>query len=167
METVLRPTSVLWNVLTTQARTNERVAGIGAPITPPGSANNPLLISSYYVTAVFSIACIVKSGGAALSAVRIYGSMDATRFPDPGDAGEALVVVNKDLSQGASVIRYPVGAGMAGVDVAPRLLPPLLMLEYTCAGTAGMQLQLQVRAAFIGTPPFGVEPADFAGSGGQ
>jgi hypothetical protein len=161
METVLRRPAVMWNVVSTVARTNERVAGIGAPITPPGSGNNPLLISAYYVTAIFGISCIAKAN-AAISAVRIYGSLDVARWPDPGAASEALVVVNADLAQGSSVIRYPVGSGAAGVDLSPRLLPPVLMLEYTVTGTAGMNVQLQVRAVFIGTPPFGVETADFA-----
>src|SRR5258707_651624 len=167
METVLRRTSIMWNIVAGQARTNERVLGISCPSNPPGFQDNPLGVSSYYVGAVFAISCVVKNGGAAISAVRIYGTLaepqGPIRFPAPGDAGEALVVMNKDLLPGQSVLRFPVGSGLAGVDVSPRILPPILLVEYTCTGTAGMQLALQVRASFIGTPPFGEETEDYAG----
>jgi len=165
VETVLRKISVVWAVMAGQARTNERVAGIVAPRHANGVGNNPIAISAYYVGAVFGISC-VKKVNASLSAVRIYGSLDAARWPDAGEASEAMVTMNKDLAQGASVIRYPIGISSAiGTELAPRMLPRFLMLEYTVAGAAGLQLALEIRATFIGSPPFGGEPDDYAGDG--
>jgi hypothetical protein len=160
METVLQRPGVLWNVITGQARTNERVAGIASPVQ---LANNPIPISAYYVGAIFCFAVVAKAN-VAISAIRIYGSLDPTRFPAVGDSTEALVSVTKDLALGQAVIRYPLGLSSAvGAEIMPRLLPPFLMLEYTCTGTSGIQLAIQVRAAFIGTPPYGEEPGSYAG----
>lgn len=165
METVLRKVSIIWTVATGQARLNERIAGINAPRHTPITIDNPIAVSAYYVGAVFGISCVQKVN-ASLSAVRIYGSLDPARWPDPGDASEALVTMNKDLAVGASVIRYPIGISSAiGTELAPRLLPRFLMLEYTVAGSAGLQLALAIRGTFIGTPPFGGEPDDYAGDG--
>lgn len=165
METVLRKVSIVWTIATGQGRTNERIAGINAPRHTPVTLDNPIAISAYYVGAVFGISCITKAN-ASIAAVRIYGSLDGTRWPAPGDAGEALIVMNKDLAAGQSALRYPIGISSAiGTELAPRLLPRFLMLEYTAAGTAGMQLALAVTATFIGSPPCGGEPDDYAGDG--
>ena len=156
---------MIWTVATGQPRLNERQAGINAPRHTPITVDNPIAISAYYVGAVFGISCVTKRN-ASLSAVRIYGSLDPTRWPDAGDASEAMVTMNKDLAEGASSLRYPIGISSAiGTELAPRLLPRFLMLEYTVAGAAGLQLALAIRATFIGTPPFGGEPDDYAGDG--
>lgn len=148
MPRVLRTPRLLWTIVSTAAATNQRVTGI--------TGANPLQLKPYYTGAIVSIA-VTANVNYTLTRVAILGSMDGLTFPAPGGA-DTLLTTATNIGIGTCLIRAPfIFSEDLLTQGRPTLLPEYWLVEYSGTIGATPTITIEIRAAFIGGPPFAVE----------
>ncbi len=152
---VKRGPVLLWTINTAVQRTNERAADI--------TGANPVAIADYYQVAVFEVKC-TNNLNLALTDIRIYGALSAANAFPPGAtapifcrpvAGSIPVLTT---NTGVTVLGSLPGNG-AVASAANLIVPGNLILEYsTGAPGATPNFTAEIRALFLGSPFYGVDP---------
>lgn len=149
MALVLRTPRILWTITQTGIVTNERVAGI--------TGLNPLQLRPYYTGAVIHMAVTAKNN-ITLDRVAIMGSVDGARWAPPGSADVLCHTATNLLLDEAHLRTAFVFSEDLLTQGSGHLLPEWWMLEYsTSAPGASPTITIEIRAAMIGDPPFGLE----------
>jgi hypothetical protein len=160
---VKRGPVLLWTVTTVVARTNDRVNGI--------AGGNPIVIRPYFNIAAFEVK-VTALVNLPLTDVRIYGSFTGTAasttigFPPVNSTSQsfALPIGGSAPTLAAGEATLMAGLIPTGLAAPQRpgqvgVVPPALLLEYT-TGAAGAtpNLVFEVRAFFVGSPFYAVDP---------